>query len=100
MGCIRWNKIAGLLHAPMKLADYCGKIQRNMLHKPEIVDQSTRLTSRTCDASSVLAIDPGVGEYSLKPFSTPMVSVKTLRHMMLEKGGQSTWAKKISSFGL
>jgi hypothetical protein len=29
-----------------------------------------------------------------------MCAHQTLRHMMLEKGGQSTWAKKISSFGL
>src|SRR6266496_713074 len=55
----------------MKFADYCGKIRRIMLHNLEFAGQSPCLTSRTCDASSVLAIDPGIGICHLESFSTP-----------------------------
>src|SRR6266496_3444333 len=55
----------------LKFADYCGKIRRIMLHNLEFAGQSPCLTSRTCDASSVLAIDPGIGICHLESFSTP-----------------------------
>src|SRR5256886_3603461 len=62
-------------YSDMKLAAYWGKIRRIMLHKPEIAGQSTCFASITCDASSRLAIDLGVGVCYLESFSTPNGSV-------------------------
>ncbi len=66
----------------MKLADYSGKIRLIMLHKPEVAGPSTCFASKTCDTSSILAIDPGISVYSLESFPTPDASVN---HFMAVK---------------
>jgi tetratricopeptide (TPR) repeat protein len=71
-----------LERAIVKLAGYCGKIRRIMLHKPEIAGLSTCFTSKTCDASLIRAMNLDIGMYSLEPFSTPDTSVK---HFMAVK---------------
>ena len=70
-GCPR----QAIVHAYVRLADYSGKIRLIMLHKPKFAGQSACSTPITCDASSIRAIDPGVGTYSLESFSTPSASV-------------------------
>jgi hypothetical protein len=72
----------------VKLADYCGKIRRIMLHKPEIAGQSPCFASKTRGAGSMGAIDPGVGAYSFESFSTLDVS---MNHFM---AGQSMILKQ------
>jgi hypothetical protein len=66
----------------VKLADYSGKIRLIMLHKPEVAGPSTCFASKACDTSSILAIDPGIGVYSLESFPTPDASVN---HFMAVK---------------
>ena len=66
----------------MRRADYSGKIRRNMLHKSKFAGQSAFPAPITCDASSIKAIDPGAGTYSLELFSTPDASVN---HFMAVK---------------
>jgi hypothetical protein len=44
---------------PVQFADYCGKIRRIMLHKPEIAGQPACFARTTCDAISTKTIDPG-----------------------------------------
>src|SRR6266496_4575725 len=68
--------------APVKFADYYGKIRRIMLHKPKITGQSTHPTSETCNASSEGASDPDIGAYALESETTPDASVN---HFMAVK---------------
>jgi len=55
----------------VRLADYYGKIRLIMLHTSKFASQSACPAPITCDASSIRAIDPGIGAYSLESFSTP-----------------------------
>ncbi len=69
---------------------------RIMLHKPEIAGQSTCFASITCDASSRLAIDLGVGVCYLESFSTPNGSVK--HHMARNRSALKQFVAVLECF--
>lgn len=60
----------------VRLADYYGKIRRNMLHKPEIPGLSTCLASRACNADSILTVDPVCKSSLRSGIPTPKAHVK------------------------
>jgi hypothetical protein len=53
------------MHFLLKLADYYDNIRLIMLHKLEVTGQSTCFASTTCDASLIIAINLGVGVWSV-----------------------------------